>query len=556
MPRVPTTERQVATAPLPGVGLRADTSAAPPSKALEAGVGLAADIVQAETKKANQIATLEADTQRSMFETELLHDPETGALNTLGKNALGIYQPTMEAYDKKVGEISASLSNDTQRLAFNNLSAGRRVSIDKQLQQHGSKETLRYDNEVTQAWLANGLVTTSENYENAEAVSIYVAESKAVLTDHAKRNGWSAEKLKLEKTEQESKTHKTVIAQMLADGDDLAANEYFKKHDKNIIDDADLKGKLSNASTEGEAARLATDSWGRLGPTTDIDAAESDKMVDDIRKKTKDPEILDAATTNILQRVNLHNASAQERTNANLSAVWGAYNGDTETPAAPLSQILTMPEYQALSGTDQKDVKNSIARTEKAIDREDKEAQRVEQEIRREELKDDMATLRDADLELELREGLISRGGYLSLKRLLDPKKSPSARAAFKRLDDSKTKKLFNPRDINDNEKQWVEFTQMLHDFIEANPEGDPAEFVNEIMQPVDVGITEKFLDIFSFGMPGTERAIEERQEELRGLAEPTRKQPLDVREGRTATNSKTGEKLIFKDGTWQKLTK
>lgn len=567
MPTVPTKGREVTTAPLPGKGLQADVSA-PVSRAAPVALGLAADIVQEETKKANQVATLEADVLRSQFETELLHDPETGALNIFGKNALGAYEPTLEAYDKKVGEISTGLANDAQRLAFNNRAALSRVTIDKQLQQHGSRESLRYDNETTQSWLTNGLVVASENYEDTEAVNRYIAESKAVLIDHAKRNGKSGEWLKQEKLERESKTHKAVIAQMLADGDDLAANEYFKKHGKNIIDDANLKMKLGNASTEGEASRIAAEEWNEKGPKTDIDSVDADKMIASARKKSSDPDVIKTVITNINQRTNLHNSSAQERTNANISAVWKSYNSDE---GASLTQITTMSEYQALSGTDQNAIKNSIKKAEDSAGRVDREAQKIDQEIRRQELAEDLSLLREADLDQELREGSISRGGFKSLERLLDPKKSPSARAAFKRIDDSKTKRIFS-KDANTNEKEWVEATKMLHDFLEANPEGDPAAFVDEIMQPIELKWKEGLKNLFSLGFlgepgtlgaiveniisldtPGTERVKEKRAKELRQIiGQPTQA----VQEGITATNPKTGERLIFKDGKWQLLTK
>jgi len=578
MPTVPTTERQIPRGTTPSRGISVNVPDVTPQSP-----GVALKIVQDEVNKSNQIATLDADDQLSRFKTDLLNNPDTGVLNTRGKDALGIYEPTMEAYDKEVGRIASGLGNRSQRLAFQNLSVSRRASLDKQLQVHGSAQQKQYYNEVAKSWLSNGMMDVAENYEDMEGVANHIQEATAVLKDYGKRNGKSSEAIKESVRKHTSDIHKAVLSQMIARGDDLAARDYFKENDKDIVNDTEIRSKVTSSSTEGEAARIAEEVWATLGPETDIDPVEQDKMSQAVRDATDDEGMRKTAITNLMQRGNLHNSSAMERTNANLSAVYGDYSD-----GVPVSQIYTSEAFVALSGKDRASFKSSIARAEKEAGRSDKDAQRIEQTIRFEELSDNLDVLRSTDLEAEVREGAITSTQYSSLKKLLDPKAHPLSKTAITLVNNYRTQDIFNSEDKKDNENQWATATEALNNYMLENPDENPLEWVKEFLKPAEekrvggiidrlFGLTpEKTSDpvfqevLVLLGRTEDDFNQEQYYEKIyepviatleaegkpvtsQSIASAIKRRKLTGGET-TITNPTTGETLILEDGKWQKL--
>jgi len=218
MPEVPTIKRRVGTAPL-----RLEQPA-PETEVDLSGVGelgkLTEQIFQEEVAKANQVAVLDADLALSQAEAELLNAPETGALNARGKDATAIYQPTMEAYDKTVSEISSGL-NETQALTFRNLSQGRRKTANKQLLNHISSESFKFDTATTTALLTNEQARIADNYGDEVAISESIEKQTAILKDYANRNGQAKEVTDQKVRDNIRNNHKAIINRMLADGNDI-----------------------------------------------------------------------------------------------------------------------------------------------------------------------------------------------------------------------------------------------------------------------------------------------------------------------------------------------
>jgi len=549
MPEVPTIKRRVGTAPL-----RLEQPA-PETEVDLSGVGelgkLTEQIFQEEVAKANQVAVLDADLALSQAETELFNAPE-GALNARGKDATAIYDPTMEAYDKTVSEISSGL-NEAQALTFRNLSQGRRKTANKQLLNHISNEAFEFDTATTTALLTNEQARIADNYGDEVAISESIAKQTAILKDYAKRNGQGKEVTDQKVRDNTSNNHKAIINRMLADGNDVLASEYFNDNDSFIFDDNKLRTKLTTASRDGEASRMATDIWGTTGPKTDIDPVELDKLVNEARKQSKgDTDLFDTIVADLTQRGNLHNSSADERTRANNSAVWGAYDEGNS-----VTTITQMKEYQDLSETDQVKIKNNIIASEKRKTAVDKEALVIEQTLNHSALMENLPLLREVNASGELDAMLVTRElspiQHRSLKKILDPKKTPTAKASFKTLDDMKTKRLFS-RNKEENIKEWAEATELLHGFIENNPDKDPLEFVERMNAEVGRRAVGWTLDKFKFGAPALEQAEQEKREALELEAGIEPREEEDITGLPTSTNPTTGEKMIFKDGSWQKL--
>lgn len=294
MPTVPRIERQVATNPIQG-----GTLSQPPAGAFDglkqtmgATEKLAVDIFTEEKKKANQLAVLDADLSTSQVETNLMYDPANGALFTEGKNSFGVYDNVKKAWDSHVQETEKTLSNDEQRMAYKNLVTGRWANIDRQLQRHVGTETRKYDDQTSSAWLANEQSRISKNYTEPGIVSSSLAIQRAVIADYAKRNGLPAEYVKQKTTEAVSTTHKTVLEQMMAEGNDLGAKEYYQANSSEILDDADIKKGIAESGLRGESQKISDDIMAKTKTLSEA-LAQS--------RAIEDPDVRDEVTKRVKQ---------------------------------------------------------------------------------------------------------------------------------------------------------------------------------------------------------------------------------------------------------------
>ena len=357
MPQVPRIERQVATSPIQG-----GTLSQPPAGAfngLQQTMGttekLAVDIFTEEKRKADQIAVLDADLSTSQIETSLLYDPQAGALMTEGKNAFGVYDSVKDSWQKHIQETEKKLTNDNQRMAYKNLVSGRWSNIDRQLQRHIGTETRKYDDQTSTAWLANEQSRVSKNYNEPGIVASSLGIQRAVIADYAKRNGLPAKYVEQKTAEATSTTHKTVLEQMMADGNDLGAKEYYQANSAEILDDADIKKGIAESSLRGESQKVSD---GIVAGTktlsealTQARAIDESEVRDEVTKRVKQHYAdLDAAEKDDLERnymgaVNLMESnSGRNPRNIIPSNIWSK---------------LTLPQREALERRSEDTQKNN-----------------------------------------------------------------------------------------------------------------------------------------------------------------------------------------------------
>lgn len=528
MPQVPRSpDTQVRPNPIPGVrapsvpaGAFDYTSGA--QKALD----VATAMYQREKQRADQIAVLDADNQLTEQETTLLHDPARGALTRQGKDAVGIVDPTLADFDRRASEIAGTLSNRTQQDAFQRLRQSRRQSVHEQVVRHAGSEQLKYDTATTEQFIANTRNEGLAKFNDPAAVAQSIERQQATYRDFAAHYGVDQQTRDNTLAKLASTTHTAVVTRMLANGDDLRAKAYYEaNHEAVLFDDATkLEAGLKEGSVQGSADRLVGEVWDTLGPTTDTEPAQIDRMASSIRDKSDDPAVRAAALTNLNQRVAVQHAAVVSRAESRKSLIWNAYDA-----GSPVTEIYRNQDYLALSGTDRKDIRDKIAAyQDKAAtqsrqqQREDLAEQRIEQEINYARLAINPVALRDTDLDDMLRRQDLSLLGHKSLAAMKDPLKSQQARSAISVLNSARTKRLFNPNDPADNDQRWATYTALLQDFIVNHPDEDPAEFVNQVLAPIETTWKQSMKDLWFSGTPGTEAAFAEKAGSLRTLAGPS----------------------------------
>ncbi len=275
MPKVPLYDQQVEQQGIPGArqAVPSDIEGAlggSVGKSLQNAGQIVAQVHLEETKKANRMATIGAETELQKYKIELLHHEKTGALTKTGSDAFSLQETVLSDYDKKIAEISNRLTNDDQRSEFALRANASRVDVDLSIKRHVSTQMVHYDNEQTNSYVEIKQQSAFENYSDPRRVALDINDQAEALAAYAERRGMSPllAKLKIEKAK--SDTHIGVIERMLSKDEDILAKTYFEEVKTEIdgravsklevaIDDNSLRGqsqRISDAITSSGVDRM------------------------------------------------------------------------------------------------------------------------------------------------------------------------------------------------------------------------------------------------------------------------------------------------------------
>jgi len=293
MPVVPRYgDQRVDASPLPDTRLNASGSNAfglSPSigQAAQNALGRAENWADAEVKKANQLQVLDADRQLSALETNIQYDPKSGIINRKGKDAFSLPDDVRTMWDKGVSEIEKSLKNDVQKESFRAMQIQRWTDLDRNVQRHVSGERKAYDEQVTSSYIDNEQGAAALNYLDPERVRMSIDRQRAAIIDHADRNGLPEEALVQRINDAVSKTHTAVMARMLANDQDMAAQKYMQDHKDELTaeDITRVEKAVEEGSLRGESQRRVDDIMGR-------GLSRSDAMEE--ARSVADPKLRDA----------------------------------------------------------------------------------------------------------------------------------------------------------------------------------------------------------------------------------------------------------------------
>jgi len=366
MPIVPTYgPRRVTTAPLPGVRKQAHETA------LSEGAGLAAAQAQRseamgnfgavaanvgahlweqETRRADEVAMLEAQNKLAKWENDRIYNPETGALTVKGKDAMPLAGQIGQEFDQVAGEIEQGLTNPRQRQAFARIKSEKAISLDATLKRHTFGEMQRYEGQELQALVENAQTTAVANANDPRRVGEELTRAVSAIKTHAPRLGLGPEQVQEQVTKIQTATHEGVINRLLVEDKSKAAQAYFAeaKDAGQITGDAivRIEKALDTAGTAKTGLDTAGELWQQLGPKGDTDPINLDAMEDAARTKfADDPKALDATIKYLRERKAGVDASRQDRLEQRAGSLW-----TSASQGASLSDITRTPEYFALPG--------------------------------------------------------------------------------------------------------------------------------------------------------------------------------------------------------------
>lgn len=220
------------------------------------------DIAEKAKKSADQVSVLEAENELTKFENDFQYNPETGMYRKEGKDAFGLIELSKEQYGKKVGEISGKiLKNDVQRSMFNEKASVRQLQFEKNVMGHVGAQIKKYDDETTKAGLELEQSNAVNGYQDPDQIALSLANQKRISLEYSDRHGEPLEMATLRAKSSESKTHAKIIDRIVANGDDIAAEDYYKKNEANMMDDEKTQviKLLEISSTKGKSQRFTDD---------------------------------------------------------------------------------------------------------------------------------------------------------------------------------------------------------------------------------------------------------------------------------------------------------
>lgn len=270
MPQLPQYDTpQVKPAGIPGPVARPDAPLAAfgggermeqAQNAVEGVADQAADLALKKAERGRQMAVdsevYGAAAQLSSMQTGLMND----AKSQLGRNAFGIYNPTMDSFRQQAAQIGSQLQTPEAKQMYQKLVFEHQVQLDHGLQDHIATQR----QEDTKGTIA----AASEQFENAamstatsdpRATSFNLRMAQAADRDLAKNAGLSPVAAQAFIDQRQSARQLKVLTMYTSAGQDLAAAQYFKDNRDNFKGkDLERAQELTiEGSARGQAQRNA-----------------------------------------------------------------------------------------------------------------------------------------------------------------------------------------------------------------------------------------------------------------------------------------------------------
>jgi hypothetical protein len=208
----------------------------------------AARLYQEERDRADDIANLSANTQLGQWLNTTLYDPTSGALTARGKDAFDLPEKVSAAYEKKVGELAGTLTNDKQRFRFQQYAAQQGLVTDHTVRTHTYEQMTRFETEELKAFLDTSQQRTAALATQPEQVGLEIESQVAALKTHGPRLGMGPEQLDAAVAATRSQSHTNVVDTLLTTEKPKQAQAYFEGV-KDQIDPAQRK-RLESAIRE------------------------------------------------------------------------------------------------------------------------------------------------------------------------------------------------------------------------------------------------------------------------------------------------------------------
>jgi soluble lytic murein transglycosylase len=222
------------------------------ARAME-GLGRTIQNIGADMQRAqDDQALFEARRKLDAWERDAIYDPEKGAINKLGKDALDLPQKIPADYDKFAGEVASSLTTTRQRQAFQELSQSRRNQVADWSNRHALQQRDSYERGQFEADMQSVRDRAAMFATDPARIATEMAMGRERAIGFLRSRGRSEEEINQVLRDQAEKTHVAVLDTLLAGDNWKAAKSYLDKNAEQMNPAAVLR--LSNTVQKQEDA--------------------------------------------------------------------------------------------------------------------------------------------------------------------------------------------------------------------------------------------------------------------------------------------------------------
>ena len=353
MPRVPVYGGpQVRTEALPGVrqtaalteeaaGVGTERARAQRSAAIgelgstvgQIGGALYTEIQRKAVERAEEVAATTAENGLGMWQVKRLHDPETGALNVRGRNAMGQPEQVMAEFDQVAAEMENNLTTPRQKAIFRKIKERRGLNILEVLSDHTSREITRVETEELQTKIENTNALVSANANNPRVVAEEIDVTAAAIRTHGAKLGWDLDTIESKIADVESSAFTAAVTTLIDNGQTKPAKIYFESIASRITDPKDRE-RLSKMLTQ------QTDLQDGLTLADQIldEGGTEDEQLRKARERSADkPQIREHVERRIAQEASRRKVAEREHTEDTLDEAYRRVDGGASVDSLPES---------------------------------------------------------------------------------------------------------------------------------------------------------------------------------------------------------------------------
>lgn len=227
-------------------------------------LGVAGDLVQRETQRADNAALMDAEAKLSQNRLDLMFNQDGGVYTRQGKDALDITNQTLPQFDKQAEQIGMGLTNPRQKEQFQRIVQNQRLGLSGELNRYEHTQRNAFYDQADQANVATSLDAAVKYANDPEQVAFYRSKGNFVLGEMGLRKGMAPEAI-LEQQRQFDSQVATSVIQRLVTSDPLQAQQYYAQSAATMTAADQIKAQklLGTSVRQQMAVKMADDIWGK-----------------------------------------------------------------------------------------------------------------------------------------------------------------------------------------------------------------------------------------------------------------------------------------------------
>lgn len=225
-------------------------------------LGVAGDLVQRETQRADNAALMDAEAKLSQNRLDLMFNKDGGVYTRQGKDALDITNQTLPQFDKQAEQIGMGLTNGRQKEQFQRMVQSQRGSLSGELNRYEHTQRNAFYDQADQANIATSLDGAVKYANDPEQVAFYRSKGAFVIGKMGERKGMAPQAVLEAQTQFDSQVASSVIERLVT-SDPLQAQQYYAQSAATMTaaDQIKVQKLLGTSVRQQMATKMAADIW-------------------------------------------------------------------------------------------------------------------------------------------------------------------------------------------------------------------------------------------------------------------------------------------------------